>query len=394
MGSKVVQTMTSKQRLLTALDGGRPDRLPVTTHHLMPSFLNQYMDGITNEQFFERFSLDPIQWVVPHKPDTKKGQYVHPDRGTLGFLQSRYIAHDDWRLEWEPIPHPDNETVRYRFRAPKGSLSMVLQSNEHTSWVSEHLIKNKRDIDLLGEYMTAPLCDVEQVNDIAAACGQRALIRGHVCCFDAFGQPGVWQDAACLVGIERLMMETFDDAAWVRQLLDILFERKKTYVQSLPGAAYDILELSGGDASTTVISPKLFDEYVAPYDSQLIELAHQAGQRIVYHTCGGMMPILEKITAMQPDALETFTPPEMGGDVNLTQARQRIPPDICMIGGFNQVHYLKGCSAATTRTHVRACFEATGRDGSYILSPCDHFFEADIELLEAFADEAKSCVYA
>jgi uroporphyrinogen-III decarboxylase len=57
-----------------------------------------------------------------------------------------------------------------------------------------------------------------------------------------------------------------------------------------------------------VISPKIFDEFVAPYDAELIELAHQVGQRIVYHTCGGMMPLLERIAAMKPDAMETFTP--------------------------------------------------------------------------------------
>jgi hypothetical protein len=32
--------MTSKERMLAALTGGRPDRLPVTTHHVMPYFLS------------------------------------------------------------------------------------------------------------------------------------------------------------------------------------------------------------------------------------------------------------------------------------------------------------------------------------------------------------------
>ena len=33
------------------------------------------------------------------------------------------------------------------------------------------------------------------------------------------------------------------------------------------------------------------------------------------------MPILEQIAAMGPDAMETFTPPGMGGDANLAEAR-------------------------------------------------------------------------
>jgi hypothetical protein len=64
-----------------------------------------------------------------------------------------------------------------------------------------------------------------------------------------------------------------------------------------------------------------------------------------------------------------------------------------MIGGFDQFHFLKGCTSEETRREVRRCFEATGAGGGYILSPSDHFFEADLPLLEAFADEARQCVY-
>ncbi len=39
------------------------------------------------------------------------------------------------------------------------------------------------------------------------------------------------------------------------------------------------------------------------------------------------------------------------------------------------------------------CFEEAGGGGGYILSPSDHFFEADLPLLEAFADEAHHCTY-
>ena len=31
--------------------------------------------------------------------------------------------------------------------------------------------------------------------------------------------------------------------------------------------------------------------------------------------------------------------------------------------------------------------------GGYILSPSDHFFDAQTELIHAFAEEARSCIY-
>lgn len=106
------------------------------------------------------------------------------------------------------------------------------------------------------------------------------------------------------------------------------------------------------------------------------------------------MPILEDIADMQPDAMETFTPKGMGGDVNLSEAKRRIGDKVCMIGGFNQSRYFWDCAPEETRQAVRDCFEAAGNGGGFILSPSDHFFDADPELLSAFTDEVHKCIYS
>jgi len=385
--------MTSRQRMLTAIGRGIPDRLPVTTHHVMDYFRNTYLHGMSNREFFDLYGLDAITWIVPYKPDVGKGQRFDPLHTDYGFTKTRRIVSDTWRIEAEEIPGQEYTTTRYRIVTPKGTLTTVTQSNQYTTWVSEHLIKNKRDIAIIAEYAFAPTCDVDEVNRTAEEFGERGIVRGHICCFDIFGQPGCWQDASCQVGIERLIMETYDDPAWVHELLGILQRIKLSFIRSLKGARYDLLELGGGDASSTVISPKLFDTFVAPYDSKLIAAAHEVGQRIVYHTCGGMMPLLERIADMGPDAMETFTPPGMGGDVNLAEAKKRIGNRVCMIGGFDQFHFFKGCTPEETRAEVRRCFAEAGPGGGYILSPSDHFFDVDLPLLEAFADEAKKCWY-
>ncbi|MBN2455303.1 MAG: hypothetical protein JXB29_02005 [Sedimentisphaerales bacterium] len=383
----MAQQMSSKQRMLTAIEGKVPDRLPVTTHHIMPYFLKKYMAGITNDEFFDYFGLDPIHWMCPRIPDEKRNEYCHPDLGCY------VICSDNWQVKAEEISETQYKTVRYTIVTPKGNLSLVLQSNEMTTWVSEYLVKNKSDIDIISEFMTMPVCDISAVNKTAAEFGQKGLVRGHICGFTLFGQPGCWQDACCLAGTEKMIMATYDDPKWVHEFLHIMQRRKVPFVQSLKGANFDILELGGGDASTTVISPKIFNDFVAPYDSELVRLAHQAGQKIAYHTCGGMMPILEDIAAMDVDAMETFTPPDMGGDTDLAQAKERIGQKVCMIGGFDQFHHFLNCSEEETRAAVRRCFEQAGENGGFIISPSDHFFDAEPELIKAYADQARQCTY-
>lgn len=387
------EPMTAKERLVAALDRRIPDRLPVTTHHLQPYFLDKYMNGMSNEEFFDYFGLDPILWIVSLKPDPARGEYFDPSQKEVDPLTSPRILSSTWRIETEAILSQEYPTTRYRIITPKKTLTMVLQSTGYTSWVSERLIKEKSDIEVIALYAPAPTCDVERVNHQAEEYGERGLVRSNIVTFEIYGQPGCWQDAACLYGIENLILATYDDPAWVHEFLGILQARKKVFVESTRGARFDLLEHGGGDASSTVISPRIFDEFVAPYDAELIALAHQAGQRVVYHTCGGMMPILENIAAMKPDAMETFTPPAMGGDVDLAEAKRRIGGKVCLIGGFDQFHYFIGCSPEETRREVRRCFEAAGQGGGYILAPSDHFFDADPNLILAYAAEARLCLY-
>ena len=64
-----------------------------------------------------------------------------------------------------------------------------------------------------------------------------------------------------------------------------------------------------------------------------------------------------------------------------------------MIGGFDQHNFLKNCNPEDTRKAVRRCFDEAGEGGGFILATSDHFFEADIECLRAYADEAHNCKY-
>ena len=104
--------MTSKERLLTALKGEVPDRLPATTHHLMPYFLDNYMGGMSKQEFFEYFGLDAIHWTVPHRPEPSQGEYYDPHQGEIGFLESRRVSTDEWRVESEDMPNPKYKTQR------------------------------------------------------------------------------------------------------------------------------------------------------------------------------------------------------------------------------------------------------------------------------------------
>ena len=138
--------MTSRERMLAALRCEKPDVLPVTTHHVMPYFLNKYEGGISIREFFDKFGFDAINWFVSQIPDEKNGEYVDKSQGKCEFLEAPRIMSDNWIYKSYELSDPQYKTVRFDIITPKKTLSMVLQSNEYTTWIMEHPIKEKSDI--------------------------------------------------------------------------------------------------------------------------------------------------------------------------------------------------------------------------------------------------------
>jgi uroporphyrinogen-III decarboxylase len=159
------------------------------------------------------------------------------------------------------------------------------------------------------------------------------------------------------------------------------------------GTPADMVETGGGAGSNTVISPKMFAEFCLPYDQQQHAALHEAGLKVVYHLCGGLMHMLEMVAENGADGLETMTPPSMGGDCNLQEASRRVGDKLFFIGGFDQNAGFEQGTPETARRLVFECFEATKDNAGYILAPSDHFFYGDPANLQAFADAAKECLY-
>ena len=103
------------------------------------------------------------------------GEYFDPLQPNQGFLESRRIASDQWRVFSEPV-HLQSNSTPLRVRHPERRIDDELACDPYTAWVVEPLIKEKRDIELIGEFVTAPKCDVEEVDRRVNEFGERGLV--------------------------------------------------------------------------------------------------------------------------------------------------------------------------------------------------------------------------
>jgi hypothetical protein len=175
--------------------------------------------------------------------------------------------------------------------------------------------------------------------------------------------------------------------------LERIVQKTLRVTEMWQGTPADMVETGGGAGSSTVISPTLFEEFCLPYDKRQNEAFHAAGVKVVYHLCGGLMPMLDLVVESGADGLETMTPPGMGGDCDLREASRRVGGKLFFIGGFDQLAGFERGTPERARQQVFDCFEATRDHAGYIVCPSDHFFHGDPACIEAFADAAKECVY-
>lgn len=373
--------MTAKERMLRALSRGKADRLPVTIHQWQQYHLDKYLGGVDALEAFKQCGLDAsIQYFEP------MGQFWITDG-------PRQVAHSpQWVEQIEVVKsNPDDMVLHHAITTPKGRLTYKTGANRMTTWLTEYLIKQPEDLDLVESFMPVGKLDKKAIAAEYDRVGDAGILRGFV-----WGdQAGCWQHACCLVPVEELILKCVDDPDWVHRLLRALLERKLQFIEeSLAGAEFDIVETGGGAASDTVISPRLHREFCLPYDRQMHDALHRVGQRATYHTCGGMMHILDLILQNGTDASETLSPPGVGGTITEpAKVRETFGGKLGMIGGMDQFQILGRGGAPEIRQEVRRLFEGFGRDGGYICSTSDHFFEVPVENLKTFAAAARECAY-
>ena len=371
--------MTSKERLLIALQRGKPDRLPVTFHQWQGFHLDEYLGGISALEAFEMCDMDA---AVQYFQDM--GQFWLPDADSTQFSTP----------EWQDVitvinNAPDKRVYHHTITTPEGTLTYRTSGNRRTTWITEYLIKHDEDIDLIRKYMPAPDLDPKPVNAAYDEIGDRGILRGFV-----WGdQASCWQHAACLLDITSLILRCYDQPDWVHELLTILLEKKLRFIDSMQGAHFDLIETGGGSASSTVISPKIHKEFCLPYDRSMHDALHSLGFRVTYHTCGDTRGIEEMIVANGCDASETLAPPSIGGNQEPWQVKEKMGDRVALIGGMDQFNVLTSGTDEQIKATVRQLFETVGYDGGYILSCADHFFNTPVDKIRTYAAAAHECVY-
>jgi MtaA/CmuA family methyltransferase len=158
--------------------------------------------------------------------------------------------------------------------------------------------------------------------------------------------------AADLRGINTLMLDFHDDPAFVRDLFDFVLALALRFGAAQRDAGADLIGI--GDPAASLVGPRLYDDFVWPYEKRLVDGLHACGLRVRLHICGNTRRILAGMGRLACDIVD------IDSAVPLAAAREAMGPGQVLLGGIDPVRTLLNGTPADVAAAAADCRRAAG----------------------------------
>ena len=321
--------MTSRQRLITAMKLGRPDRVPVAPF-VHPGWFD--LAGEVGQAIWRE--ADPLIDVGVGGGDLFLGQAAHVEHREEGNGQHTVL------------------------HTPLGPLTATRVRTEKTSAQTEFFFKHPEDIErFLSLPYVEPDPDPSGFLEWKARVGEEGLVLAGIA------------DGICLpagyASPEHFCLLWADAPELMERLVRLGSERACTWARKAAAAGVDAFRIIGGEYVSVQLGPRAFARLAVPYDAELVSVMHAGGALAYYHNHGRLGAVLPLLGQIGIDALDPVEGPPCG-DVELDQVKAAIGDRVCLVGNLDDMMVLSQVSEQEALARGRRCLEQGGPEG-YIL---------------------------
>jgi|TARA_B100001971_G_scaffold16916_1_gene13162 hypothetical protein len=334
---------------------------------------------------------DPLGSVVKMQRDlgldpmiTTYSQHIGEHEIWPRMLFPRPHETDDWAETFHETGNGEGwRELQHHIRTPDGDLdySYRIEDGYGTS-SQDYLLKGdnaERKLEAFRHFPSAELYDMTVLRGMTEKVGDNAWWLHHV--------PGPWDMAAEVRGLVNLSLDIYDRPQFVHDLMRVCTDWLRALYGRLGEAG--IHSISMNETWVGVgLAPKVFREFIQPYDMECIQAAHEGGYLVSFHNCGRGTQFLEDMIDTGPDALETITSSKTSGDFDLEDVKHRVGHRVCLFGGFDE-HTLKSENPQDVVDEVKRCIDAGAEGGGYILRSTGQIFHANPGMIELMCETAR-----
>jgi MtaA/CmuA family methyltransferase len=167
-----------------------------------------------------------------------------------------------------------------------------------------------------------------------------------------------WIEGPCggsadLRGLNTLMLDFFDDPQFVYDLFDYVLEVGLRFARAQIEAGADVIGI--GDPAASLVGPKIYREFVGPYEKKMVDGLHASGARVRLHICGNTRSILDAMGQLGCDFID------LDSMAPIAEAREKMGPRQVVLGNLDPVRDLRDGTPASVFAAVAECHRHAGR---------------------------------
>jgi uncharacterized protein (DUF169 family)/uroporphyrinogen-III decarboxylase len=202
---------------------------------------------------------------------------------------------------------------------------------------------------------------------------------------------GPWTIAMLMRNPEVMLLDTFEDPAFIHELMRFTTEFCKRWGEAIAATRIG-LSFSEPTASISLISPDNYREFVAPYHKELVEHFKARKVGLTTHVCGTTYPIYEDLIACGFTTVSFDLDQQADPALHVDQLARfvEVARGRAVAIGNVDATLFERASRAEIEAEVRRCVDTAARHSGFILSTsCEIPPRSSPEVVRWFIDAAR-----
>ncbi len=391
--NKIENPLTPRQRVKTAMSHREPDRVP--------------MDFLATMEIWDRL----IERLRPDTTGIPDAEYYDPAREALlrrFEVDCRVMSYDMFCKPPESLLNPGAVVDWWVSMNRSTPNRMWRQRNPDDTFNDVWSTHSYRMESMSGAYegfKTWPLSKAASIEDLkhhpwpnpdwwdfSPLPEIMKRLDGHEEYHIRFRLGSVFEIGWQLRGLEEFMIDLASNPSIPGYIMDRLTEIYLENLRRVLDIAGDRLDMvyfydDVATQQSLLISKKMWREYLRPHHVKIIDLAHQYGKPVMYHTDGSVYQMIPEFIEMGVDVLNPLQPDAKGMD--LAKIKAEFGERLTFHGGIDIMRTLPRGKREQVVAEVRERVNVLGQGGGYILCSSHHIQpDTPIENVIAMYDPA------
>jgi len=316
-----METMTPYERVMSAMGGNKPDRIPVVP---------MAREWCSTQAGFE--FIEEMESVEKHV-----------------YAQIYSVTQFGYDVVWDMFAcHSESEAMGSILKIAKGYPPSIMKP------AVEDYKRDLPKLKLFDPWQNKRLTTVlEGIRRLKSRFDGQIPVIGYI--------QAPFRHASMLRGSESIMRDIFKQKENLRELCEISLSSLTVYLVALITAGADIIFVSDPASSGDAISRSQYEQWGAPYTKRLVDLIKRSGLKTILHICGNTTDRLDLMAGTGVDCLS------LDGAVNFEDARRILGPHFCLMGNVDTTLIAMG-EAGAVEEKAKETIQKAGRDGCLLLS--------------------------